>query len=213
MARTEAQKAREKTLAKARWDALTLEQQEAKRKIDRDKQRARRANQTAGQKQHVKDYMAGYRKDNKESIGAQRAEYRLENKELLRQDAENRRSSWSEDRRAQANERQLERHRERLEEYTEEEFDNYLSYKRSHGRKTKASRRLRVPKWLDNTEMGKINEIYKRCVVLEKKTGIPHHVDHILPLHGKLVSGLHVPSNLQILTAKENMRKSINYTI
>jgi len=43
---------------------------------------------------------------------------------------------------------------------------------------------------------------------ITKTTGILHEVDHIVPLHGKFVSGLHVPWNLRIITKTENARKN-----
>lgn len=52
-----------------------------------------------------------------------------------------------------------------------------------------------------------IKSIYDQSKILSEQTGIPHHVDHIIPLKAKMCSGLHVPWNLQIITASENVRK------
>lgn len=69
--------------------------------------------------------------------------------------------------------------------------------------KRRALKRKQSPK-LNDTEQQQVIEIYKRCQELTESTGIPHHVDHIIPLSKE---GEHHPDNLQILTAEQNMKK------
>ena len=66
------------------------------------------------------------------------------------------------------------------------------------------------PKWVYSNKAlrQEIDEIYKIADARSRETGVVHHVDHVIPLRGKNVSGLHVPWNLQILTYSENCSKS-----
>ena len=88
-------------------------------------------------------------------------------------------------------------------------------YKISHPENSKAftnDRRRRhknaTPVWLTAEQRKQIRNIYKEAQLLAKETGQKYAVDHIVPLMGKEVCGLHVPWNLQILTFEENLRKS-----
>jgi hypothetical protein len=70
--------------------------------------------------------------------------------------------------------------------------------------KRKAAKMFAIAPWADHE---KIKGVYKKAAELTKKTGIKHHVDHIYPLQSKYLCGLHVETNLQILTAEENIKK------
>ena len=70
--------------------------------------------------------------------------------------------------------------------------------------KRRLTQKQATPKWADINAM---RRIYAECKRISQRTGIKHHVDHIIPLHGKLVTGLHVQDNLRIVTASENHRK------
>ena len=73
------------------------------------------------------------------------------------------------------------------------------------------ARRLRIrgamPEWLTEFDLFVIQEYYYKAKRLEELTGQKWHVDHIHPLKGKDVCGLHVPWNLQLLPALHNLKK------
>jgi hypothetical protein len=71
----------------------------------------------------------------------------------------------------------------------------------------------RTPPWLTAEDAWIIQEIYLLAEVRTKATGAPWHVDHIIPLRGRTVSGLHVPANLQVIPWYENLRKSNHYEV
>ena len=73
---------------------------------------------------------------------------------------------------------------------------------RYRARKLKAS-----PEWLTKEHHADIQTMYSLAKKLERLCGVRYHVDHIVPLQGKNVCGLHVPWNLQILTARANVTK------
>ena len=65
----------------------------------------------------------------------------------------------------------------------------------------------RTPSWLTLEQHEDIKTFYTEAKVREKETGIKFHVDHIVPLLGETVCGLHVPWNLQVITAYDNLVK------
>lgn len=71
------------------------------------------------------------------------------------------------------------------------------------------ARKLRAtPSWLTAQDFRKIEATYLYSKVRTNITGVQHHVDHIVPLRGRSVCGLHVPWNLQVIPASDNLRKS-----
>lgn len=118
-----------------------------------------------------------------------------ENKKKSAQKMALARQSWSEDKKAAYREAAKLRSREWRKE----------NPKHRNALKSKylADRNKRMPKWADANE---IKKFYLNCPP-------GHHVDHIIPMRGKNVSGLHVHYNLQYLPAIENMRKNNRFEV
>ena len=74
----------------------------------------------------------------------------------------------------------------------------------AHEAKRKAFKRNATPSWVDPND---IIYFYKEAARLTNETGVKHHVDHIVPIMGRTVCGLHVPANLQVITASLNSSK------
>jgi hypothetical protein len=67
--------------------------------------------------------------------------------------------------------------------------------------------RQRTPKWLTDDDKWIIKEAYELAALRTKMFGFSWHVDHVIPLQGEKVSGLHIPNNLQVIPGVENIRK------
>lgn len=86
-------------------------------------------------------------------------------------------------------------------EYKQKHPSKYRNYYKKNGALRKSFLLKATPPWLSKIHKDLIVNFYMNCPE-------GHEVDHIVPLRGKTVNGLHVPWNLQYLTKSENCRKS-----
>lgn len=77
--------------------------------------------------------------------------------------------------------------------------------------KRRAAKLQRTPAWLTDFDKEMIDWTYHCAKVATEKFGGAYHVDHVIPLQGENVSGLHVPGNLQVISATENLSKGASY--
>jgi hypothetical protein len=78
----------------------------------------------------------------------------------------------------------------------------------AYSAKRRAALKRAIPSWVDSNHFEQIKTFYEEAKKRSQRTGERWNVDHIIPLCGKTVCGLHLPWNLQLLTEKENMQKS-----
>ena len=158
----------------------------------------------------VKEYQKEYRKKNKKKIKQKSVKYYQDNKEKIsqiqakqyiakREEILKRNAEWAS------------RNKEKVKNY----ISNYAKIKKheyaARNLKRYTEQKKRLPIWVGKEVLKEIKKIYEAARLRTELTGVKHHVDHIIPLQGKFVSGLHVPQNLQILTHIENSRKSNKY--
>jgi len=152
------------------------------------------------------DRVKAYQSRNKELIKQRTKDYYHTNKEhcLTRVKVwiENNKERRAEQKRA---------HAQRTDAYIKARYKEYYkeNYPRMLAKRNKqhADKLLRTPKWLTEDDYWMIEQAYEIAALRTQLFDFSWHVDHVLPLRGKTVSGLHVPTNLQVIPWKENLRK------
>jgi hypothetical protein len=136
-------------------------------------------------------YKKQYKEANREAILQQQRAYdavkKIEHREYSRQ--------WHLKNKARNNAQKAEYRKNNLHKHAAKEMRRRLA-------KTN-----QTPSWLGVDELWMIEQAYELAALRTKMLGIAFEVDHIIPLQGKLVSGLHVPENLQVISATENRSK------
>jgi hypothetical protein len=89
-------------------------------------------------------------------------------------------------------------------QYREDHAPEIAAYNRARH----LAKMQRTPKWLTPDDMWAMAQAYELAALRTQLFGFPWHVDHIIPLRGRRVSGLHVPTNLQVIPGVDNCRKS-----
>jgi len=89
--------------------------------------------------------------------------------------------------------------------------DNNLESRLARNANRRANKLNATPKWLTETHLSEIKNFYWLAKDLTAVSGETYHVDHIVPLKGENVCGLHVPWNLQVLPADINLSKGNRY--
>jgi hypothetical protein len=159
-----------------------------------------------------KVYAGGYRTWCKVCMSEYKKQYRIKNKEQLKEkqavyDAVN-----NPLRREYFAKRYLEQ-KQRIDSINKAYREANLDKHAAKETKRRASKLKRTPAWLTKDDRWMIEQAYELAALRTKMFGFAWHVDHVIPLQGKLVSGLHVPENLQVIPAVLNQQKHNTYEV
>ena len=92
---------------------------------------------------------------------------------------------------------------EKHREHCKKHYENNKAAHRQREMAYQIKRRQQTPSWLSKAHVAEMEGLYMFCQLFSG-----YQVDHIVPIRGETVSGLHVPWNLQVLTRSKNAQKS-----
>ena len=136
-------------------------------------------------KDAIKHYQKKYAEIEKQSIKEYQEKWRESNKLYTKE----------------YNKKYKEENRQKIRALKKVYRDKYRGKMKAKKAKRTALKLKATPKWLNKEDFKQIEDFYKNCPK-------GYEVDHIIPLRGKNINGLHVLWNLQYLTQEENRVKS-----
>lgn len=171
-----------------------------------------------------KCYMIDYREKNKESLKLKTKQYKQLNSEKVKQW----KKQWSisekgmlyakerskqdrlDGKTKKAEKKYRELHRAEISQRVEQWRINNLDIKSASSAKRRCAKLNAIPIWYDDLDDLVLSEAHLLAKLRYETTGIKWHVDHIIPLQGKDVCGLHCWNNVQVIPAAINLSKG-NY--
>lgn len=146
----------------------------------------------------------------KENMQRLQREWYLRNRELVKARAK----TWADanpERRSEILAKNREVHREERNSYNRTWFAENSDKRAAYQAKRKATILQRTPKWLTEDDLWMIEQAYELAKTRTAMFGFEWHVDHVVPLQGRQVSGLHTPINLAVIPGAENCRKNASF--
>lgn len=164
----------------------------------RSKAKHAEKNAAARKEQRKKHWIA-----NRERLLEEKARYRAARRQELQ---EKQRAFRSENPEYQAGWRK--KSRQHLREYERQRYCQSKARYFAAAAKRRAARTRATPPWFDADMAWAVAQAYELAQLRKQQLGGDWHIDHAVPLRGKNVCGLHVPWNLQVILAEENVSKS-----
>jgi len=177
----------------------SIEARKAKMRADYQKNREKRLLQVkeyvSNNSQKVAAYGKKWRKENKDSVADYKREYYAENKNKLAEKSV-----------------QYRRDNKEISKKIQKKYEDTENGKLSLKSRRNARRKREKEASLGRKFHKDTIKVYHACLVMCQVTGSKYEVDHIVPLMGRNVSGLHVPWNLQIIPQDINRKKTNKWT-
>ena len=148
-------------------------------------------------REHTREYSVEYQKNNPEAVKAAQDKYRKNNPDAVKASQANWRRNNPEASKAS---------------YTNWANRNKEAINAKTARR-RAAKKGATPHWLTEVQLQEIKDFYSLARDCYLVTGEEYHVDHIIPLKGKDICGLHVPWNLQVLPRDINRKKNNKYDL